>query len=240
MTLNRGLVWAVAAALTLGTLPLGASAMAVGEDFETIKVEGEHVRWNSCQTKITYQVNSRKAGKQKAQKKARKEVKRAMKKVKKATGLPLHYAGETQLVPTGSNWAAAQDADAEIVVAYAKRSGKFGSDLFNDEFSAGYGGVSYSIWGSPRNAVIDRGFVILDAKKTRNMAPGFKKGASRGHLLLHEIGHAVGLLHAARPAQLMFPQLSSATSGFTYDDQVGLDVLGAKSGCIDIPTYATR
>ena len=225
----------------MAVLPVGLGAQAENRDFATIDVGGDPVRWNPCQADITVQVNVRNAGNKKAQKKALKEVKKATKKLSKSTGLPLSYNGKTKHVPTGSGWHNAQSASAEIVVAYATRKGKYASNLFSSAGDAGHGGVSYRLWGSRTQHVIDRGYALLDAKKARKLNRGFKSGASRGNLLLHEMAHAVGLGHATDRAQLMHPQLSHTTPhGFSDHDKAGLDAVGAKNGCIDVPAYATR
>ncbi|MCH9816567.1 MAG: matrixin family metalloprotease [Actinomycetia bacterium] len=246
---QKGLAAAGAGVLLMGFLPIGLGAQAGNSDFATIDVEGNPVRWNPCQAEITVQANVKKAAnkkdgkkaQKKAKKKALKEVKKATEKLKKSTGLPLKYNGKTKHVPTGQDWPDAQGNSGEIVVAYATRKGKYASNLFTSSGDAGHGGISYTLWGTPTKHAIDRGYALLDAKKALKLKRGFKSGASRGNLLLHEMGHAVGLGHASDPGQLMHPNLSHATPrGFSDHDQAGLDAVGAKQGCIKVPAYAAR
>ena len=61
-------------------------------------------------------------------------------------------------------------------------------------------------------AAIVKGFVVVNTPKLlRSYRAGFGTGAHRGNLLLHELGHVVGLNHVSNARLLMDPTLSSFT-----------------------------
>jgi len=64
------------------------------------------------------------------------------------------------------------------------------------------------------------------------LKPGFTAGASVGALLLHELGHAVGLNHVSLRSQIMYPTIGSWTrAGYHYGDLEGLRAVGRAAGC---------
>ena len=63
---------------------------------------------------------------------------------------------------------------------------------------------------------------------------GFGPGVSRGRVLLHELGHAVGLEHVADTTQVMNTSVSRTSPPAAYGagDRTGLRKVGAAAGCI--------
>ena len=59
---------------------------------------------------------------------------------------------------------------------------------------------------SPR---IVSGFVVLSTKPAVAYKRGFGAGITRGELLLHELGHAMGLNHVSNAKQIMYPVIIS-------------------------------
>ena len=65
------------------------------------------------------------------------------------------------------------------------------------------------------------------------MKTWFAPGASTGALLLHELGHVVGLQHVADIHQIMYPVFGSYSSGvYQAGDLTGLGRVGRHAGCM--------
>jgi hypothetical protein len=69
------------------------------------------------------------------------------------------------------------------------------------------------------------GTVYLDPAKFSAALQEFGPGVARA-LILHELGHLVGLAHVADPAAVMFPTLTGAVAGYSPGDRAGLAALG--------------
>ncbi len=202
------------------------------------------LRWDPCQPAVTYRVNvaaasSRAAGRASALA----DVRKAFTVLARATGITFRYLGTTDLVPSGAGWAD-RLGDAEIVVAWVDR-GAHRSTLLGREgngYAAGTGGYSYKVWQYPATAApkaaIGRGYVVLNAADNAAFAPGFGAGTTRGLLLLHELGHAVGLKHVTRSSQVMYPVLlPKRTAAYGSGDLAGLAREGRSAGCIGVPDW---
>ena len=50
------------------------------------------------------------------------------------------------------------------------------------------------------HGAVGRGFVVINASHNRRYESGFGSGVTRGALLLHELGHALGLAMSAARA----------------------------------------
>ena len=225
-------VAAVTPALTVAPASAGGSYRLLKADTEAGSVA---MRWNPCQDAITYVVNTRfarerKHSKASARTRARTEIIRAMNEVAAETGLPFEYAGTTSQIPTGDEWYDRQGPGDELVIAYVDDAPAARSSLIDGAW--GQGGQVYAYEGD--TVVIGRGFAVFDADKAVRLRSGFGRGPRRGNLVLHELGHVVGLDHVSDKRQLMYSQLSSRTpDGFASGDQAGLRKLGAEAGCID-------
>jgi hypothetical protein len=197
------------------------------------------VRWDPCST-VTYAVNiDRAASSRHGRAGALRDVRRAMSRAADRTAITFRYVGATHEVPKdeGSRgWSARQRA-AEIVVAWVTPST---SDLLTpvgSGYASGTGGWMWKAWssGGAWRLAIGRGFVVINAQQRHEYAPGFGAGRTRGALLMHEIGHALGLNHVGNTAELMYPtMLQRSRSSYKVGDKAGLRHVGRVAGCIGV------
>lgn len=197
------------------------------------------LRWNGCQ-QITYKVNlaSVPSGSRTA---VLGETHAAVRALAARTGFGFTYRGATTEVPRYGSSAA---QTAEVVVAYTVPA-KTNYPLAGA--TAGYGGYlanSWSTWTGKQytyGAAITRGFVTIDTPDALRLKAGFGPGATRGNLLLHELGHVVGLDHVANTAALMNPALTPlAPNGYALGDRAGLAKVGRGAGCIAVPAFVAK
>lgn len=233
--LGRMVVTATAVVLMLSLLAVSQPADAA-RGYELRTVEGKVLRWSPCQAEITYKVNVRKAGGRMERREARRDIKTAFRKLSNATRLHFVHRPGRKRVPTGSGWYEYQGGGSEIVVAYVKRSSKKFSSTLLPRTAWGVAGYRHQSWGSPSQTVIGRGYVLIDSDRAKRMRAGFGAGLTSGNLLLHELGHVVGLDHVASNRHIMYPTVSRGTPrGYSTGDRAGLARVGAEVGCRSFP-----
>jgi hypothetical protein len=204
------------------------------------------VRWSPCTTNragtvtthtITYRVNTGGSAARVAL------VQTALADVTSASGLRFRYLGTTTYVPhyavlhyaSGDRYmfnASQQRAatGAELVIGWVAASR---SNLF----SGTEAGVGTKSWGgsSASQTRITEGAALL--KLGVRLLNGFSAGSSTGSLLLHEIGHAVGLEHVSERTQIMYPALGTWTpAAYGTGDRAGLRIVGRPAGCFRTST----
>jgi hypothetical protein len=189
---------------------------------------GTVTRWNPCDGAIHVRANL-----DLAPSGAVDDVLEALRQLGTATGLTFTYDGTTSYVPTSSNTA---NRPAPLVIAWADRgTGSGQTDLVQSGAIAEGGWNSSAVstdGGRTWNWKISSGFVVVDPSASSALTSGFGTGATRGALLLHELGHAVGLQHVSDQGQLMYPTLTSTTVGsYGAGDLAGLAKVGASNGC---------
>ena len=162
------------------------------------------------------------------------DVKEAVRRVSEASGLRFVYAGTTSYVPYREGPGDKQVADADLTIAWAPP--RLVPKLAGDTLGlGGYGpGIDRGAWVQ----IID-GYVVLDS--TARLPGGFAGGgrqSTRGGLLLHELGHAMGLGHVDDERQVMYPLILPHAAQYASGDLRGLASVGAAQGCFrtDLPT----
>lgn len=241
----------VAVALT-GTIvahPASAAATTYSVNHATDPYSGRSVvaRWAPCltvggvttPTTISYAVNTGGNSTRVAL------VQKALAEVTSYSGLRFRYVGSVSYVPhyavlhypTGDRLmfnAAQQRAatHADLVVGWVSASK---TNLFSGD-EAGVGTVSWTGNYGSQLRIVEAAALIKIGVKLR---PGFTTGASVGSLLLHEIGHAVGLNHVGASSQIMYPILGSYTrSSYQTGDRTGLRMVGRPAGCFSTPALS--
>jgi hypothetical protein len=238
-----------AAVLVAATIPATATPVAATAPhylLTTRVVDGTNLtlRWNPCQPAVTYRVNPQAAsGTARGRASAVADVRSAFTALSRATGITFRYLGTTRIVPTSTTWSE-QLGDAEIVVAWVDQRSQRSTLLghVGRSYAAGTGGYSYKWWqfpiDAPPKAAIGRGYVVLNAGLNWAFTPGFGRGTTRGALLLHELGHVMGLRHVSTTSELMYPVLlPRTTSAYRPGDLTGLRRIGRDAGCLDVPTW---
>ena len=162
-------------------------------------------RWNPC-TPVTWLFNpaAAPAG-------AQKLLADAFDYVGSITGLSFRYGGTTGAAPNA-------DTPGTIVVGWVRGLG--GPD----------GQATPSAVTTPAGPRIVAAGIEFDADKSHPVTFG---NWGWGPVVLHEIGHTLGLDHTTDPAQLMYPvHQTGSPSTYAPGDLAGLLRVGAAAGCL--------
>jgi hypothetical protein len=172
------------------------------------------MRWNPCQP-IHYRLNLRQAPST-----AHADVKETLRRIAQITKIRFVYDGPTRAIPSGSI-----NQKQPLVIAWAKPSQ---SKLCGDEPNAdGVGGG----FGNGDTDRLTHGFALINSRH-KHLA-GFGTGDTEGALLMHELGHAMGLDHATGANEIMYPYTEDDRPAAMYGagDYRGLQLQGRDAGC---------
>ena len=152
---------------------------------------------------------------------ARALVSAALRRARAATGLTFTYAGAYSGIPFSGQPDAGLPARG---LGFAWGTPGQVPALSGDAIGLGGGGWSVGTRRLSAGVVIDRTFPLRR---------GWNRPNSVGGLLLHEIGHALGLEHVADRNQQMYPRDVGTRSGnYNRGDLTALRRLGLEGGCL--------
>ncbi|HEY0518760.1 MAG TPA: matrixin family metalloprotease [Ilumatobacteraceae bacterium] len=138
-----------------------------------------------------------------------------------ATGLVLIPSGDTTFMPTIDNNASFAPADGDLVIALGD---SVQSDLVDGNV------IGRTIIRFPNAPVIIRASVVIDMGDIKSVPVW--SGTGLGPVLMHELGHAVGLGHVSDPTQLMNDTASpGGPKTYAAGDLTGLWRVGPAAGC---------
>jgi hypothetical protein len=229
--------WVVAASLVLAVslaavavVPLfqgGATADGPGFLFLDRTDQGLPTRWNPCEP-IRYVVNASLAPPGSIA-----DVHEAVSRISVATGIAFEYEGLTDeeasafrdpFLPDryGPRW-------APVLIAWADPDD---SDIPFEHGGRVAAGVAVPDIPSTRiEDVYVSGWVALNADDPN--PPGFDLPGQQGPVLLHELGHLMGLGHVETLGEIMHPS-GGGVVDLGPGDREGLRQLGAAGGCVPV------
>jgi hypothetical protein len=224
------LVALVVGAAALAPLLQGAGAEASGGPGFLIldrTDQGVPTRWNPCEP-IPYVVNARLAPPGSIP-----DVHEAVRRISAATGIAFEYEGLTDEEATifreafqpdryGRRW-------APVLIAWADPDD---SDVPFEDHDRVAAGVAVPVIPPTRlEDVYVSGWVALNADDPN--PPGFGFPGQQGPVILHELGHLMGLGHVDTIGELMHPS-GGGVVDLGPGDREGLRRLGAAGGCIRV------
>src|SRR5512144_343550 len=230
-------VSSLATASVLGAPAFLSPASGVGATYRPYQYDPPgatppvYSRRNPC-APVAWKVNARLVGPTAAaQHAAIVDVAGALARITQATGVRFRYAGQTTAVPTSGSLPSV----APLVIAWARPgSGAWRSPLLQGG-AAGWGGISGDVFASDGqfHYRITSGYAVLDAEQNASFRPGFGAGSTRGALLMHELGRAVGLGHSDYPSEIMYPTiLPRRGTAYGFWDRRALSRVGRAGGCL--------
>jgi hypothetical protein len=199
------------------------------ESFEFLQTDpktGEPVRYDPCRP-IHYVINPRLAHEGGVA-----DVRRGFEIIGGEAGLDFVYDGPTDEAVRFDRAAYQPErygrAWAPILVGWVPEEQMSPAD----PHPAGSGG-SVAFENEVGRLVYTTGVITLNAEA--RLLPGYDVGATWGDLVLHELGHVVGLAHVEDDGQIMFESIQRGPGELGRGDLEGLRRLGRDAGCVPAP-----
>ncbi len=208
----------VAALVTTACGPIAPRAASGNPaDYSLNIFSGWVQRWNPC-APVHYRVNPNSSPA------ALTTTLSAVNQLSRATGITFVYDGTTRFVPSSGAW----NQPAPLVIAFS-RSGATSYLSGGNQLGEGGFQSSYLSWnGNITSYKIVKGYAVIDAA-------GYTRSSDKVRMavLLHELGHAVGLNHARLSSEIMYPTVSNGgPAGYSAGDLAGLAKVGRAAGCL--------
>ena len=138
-----------------------------------------------------------------------------------------------------------EPADADRAIYQPKRYGKRrwapiliawvpAEELLQPDDQAVGAAGSASVENADGQLVYVTGMVTFNAEA--RLLPGYEFGDSWGDVVLHELGHLVGLAHVDDYRQVMYPDVTGGDARLGAGDLAGLARLGRDEGCVEVPS----
>ena len=197
--------------------------------FQFLFVDGESgdpVRYDAC-SQIHYVINPDLAPAGGVE-----DAHKAIEETAKATGLKFTYDGETTERPSVAREAYQPDRYGErwapILLAWAP---DLGPETTSGAQPAGQGGSEYRTNGDGETVYVS-GAAVFNASVDLRSGYG---GETWGQVIVHEMGHVVGLDHISDPASVMNPMMTLRPATWGEGDRRGLWQLGLGRQCVESP-----
>ena len=211
------------------TLTVGHPSPSGGRGFTFVATDfqGDPARWRGCDP-IHYVVNLglAPAG-------AMDDVREAVGRVSEASGITFVFDGRTSELPSEERGTQVPgrygDRFAPVLIAWTEPGS---TDLPTGNVVTDYVGMARPLEdpAAPKPTLVT-GWVAIRSDEIQGM--GFHGPYSEGLVLMHELGHIVGMGHSTSPENVMysgaFPDLSVSSWG--PGDVAGLHVLGRQGSC---------
>jgi hypothetical protein len=189
---------------------------------EFVDAAGAPARWDPC-SPIDYVVNYSYAPPG-----AQADIAQAIARVSAATGMTFVFRGGSSETPMRERAAyqpaAYPKAWAPLLIAWSPPAG---TDLLDDPKAEAVT-VPIAVTGGAGGGSLVSAEVVINTD--RQLPLGFGPGPSEGEVLMHELGHVVGLGHVASTSEAMYPSVRGIAA-YGAGDLAGLAAVGRPAGC---------